>query len=521
MSGSLVLFLHAHLPYVNHPEHEYSLEENWLFEAVIETYVPLLDMLYRMADDGLRPNLTLSISPTLTEMFNNIQLRERFLRHLGNLTDLAAAEVERTRGTPFEPAAVFYAGRLKRIRRLYEKHYDRDLTAAFKRLQDGGHIELATTSATHAFLPAFAHHPKTVTKQIAVGIESYKRNFGRPPSGFWIPECGFYKGLDEILKDCGIKYFFLESHGVIHGRPRPRFSIHRPVATPSGLNVFGRDSGSARQVWCASTGYPGDPHYRDFYRDIGFDLPPDYVQDFTHFKGIRTFTGLKYYRVTGHTSDKLPYDRTGAVERAAEHAGHFLKSRAQDFSRMAGACPDPLIFSAFDAELFGHWWFEGPEWLDMVLRGVSEFGGLKIVTPGEYLEHNTVPYDVVAPSPSTWGEGGHGGTWINERNHHIYRLLHNTAERMESVAGDHGKTAGTDPLITRAVRQAQRETFLSQASDWPFLMEKERASGYASGRLKTHTARFDRLYGMIKEGLIDEKELAEMERSDGIFPWLK
>lgn len=517
MSGSLILFLHAHLPYVKHPEYEYSLEENWLFEAIIETYVPILDILYRMADDGLRPNLTLSVSPSLTEMFNDMQLRERFLRHLSNLTDLAEAEIDRTKGTLFEAQALFYTGRLKRIRHLYENCYMRDLTAAFKRLQDGGHIELATTSATHAFLPAFAHQPETVKKQIAVGIESYKFNFGRAPSGFWLPECGYYKGLDKLLKEFGIKYFFLEANGIIHGRPRPGFGIHRPITTPSGIHVFGRDSGPARQVWCASTGYPGDPYYRDFYRDIGFDLPPDYVEGFSKFKGIRTFTGLKYYRITGKTAEKLPYVRTAAVKRAAVHAGHFLESRAQDFSRMAESCPDPLIFAAFDAELFGHWWFEGPEWLDMALRGASEFGAFNIVTPGEYLAKIAAPFDVVEPSPSTWGEGGHSGTWINERNHHIYRMLHNTAEKMESIAEVYGKKTGRDSLINRAVKQAQRETLLSQASDWPFLMEKERAPEYASIRLKTHIARFESLFIMLREGRINETELAELECSDGIF----
>lgn len=520
MSGSLIIFLHAHLPYVNHPEHEYSLEENWLFEAAIETYIPLLDMLDTMAEEGLAPHLTLSLSPSLTEMFNSPRLQKRLLRHMANLTALAEAEIKRTTNTAFEPVAELYLRRLKRVRLLYEERYGRDLTAAFRRLQDCGHIELLTTSATHAFLPAFAHHPETIRNQIKTGMESYRRNFGSDPAGFWLPECGYYKGLDILLKEAGVKYFFVESHGLLYGKPRPQFSVYRPILTSSGLTVFGRDTRSARQVWCASSGYPGDPCYRDFYRDIGFDLPEDYVGAFTHLKGIRTFTGLKYYRITGKTPEKLAYDPTTAVKKASEHAAHFLKDRELDFDRMAGRCPEPLIFSAFDAELFGHWWFEGVDWLDAVIRKTAESDSLKIVTAKEYLNRQSVPPEIVEPSPSTWGEGGHGGTWISENNYHIYGKLHRAAEQMESLVRNYGRLHNINPLIARAIRQAQRETFLSQASDWPFLIEKDRASGYAAGRIEAHIERFNRLYSMITDGSIDERELAQLEHSDGIFPWL-
>jgi 1,4-alpha-glucan branching enzyme len=515
VNGFLIFFLHAHLPYVRHPEYEYSLEENWLFEALWETYIPLLYSIERLADEGINPQITLSMSPPLIEMLNDELLKKRFVRHIENLIDLSASEIERTNGTPFEPVASMYHERFKQAKQLYIERYERDIASAFGRLQDKGLIEIAATAATHAFLPAFEKYPDAVKRQIHIGIETYIRNFKREPAGFWLPECGYFRGLDSFLKDAGIKYFFLESHGIIHGRPRPKCSVYKPVLSPSGLTVFGRDFKSARQVWCAWRGYPGDPHYRDFYRDIGFDLPLDYTGKFTHFRDIKTATGIKYHRVTGRTGDKLPYDRAAALERAEEHAGHFIRETASHLKRLSGFCDSPVIFSAFDAELFGHWWFEGVEWLEFVLRNIP--GTFKTITPGGYLFKSLASnsdFEKINPAQSSWGEGGYGQLWIGKKSHRIYRHLHKTIERMRDLR------IKTDPLLRRAVNQAEREALLSQASDWAFLIEKERAAEYAENRIMEHIGRFNELYSTTMSGATDEKPLRELEEADNIFQWL-
>lgn len=532
MNGNLILLLHAHLPYIRHPEYEYSLEENWLFEAIRETYIPLLDVLERMVNDGISPHLTLSISPPLIEMLNDELLRKRFIRYMDNLIELSEAEKMRTKKSVFEPMAFLYNNEFKRIKRLYCERYKQDLVSAFRRLQDEGHIEIVATAATHAFLPAFEHYPDAVKAQIDIGIQSYVRNFGERPSGFWLPECGYFNGLDSLLKDAGIRYFFVESHGIIHGRPRPAYSIYKPVLSPAGLMVFGRDFKSARQVWCASKGYPGDPYYRDFYRDIGFDLPVDYVKQFTHLD-IKTFTGMKYHSITGNTEDKLPYNRVKAMERVLEHARHFINSREFDFKRLSEFNFCPVIFSAFDAELFGHWWFEGVQWLNIVIRNICEGkNSFDIITPKSCFktlrphlvqDHRTPPIQV---SSSSWGEGGYNSLWIGERNHWLYRHLHKMAERMETIKRqaswtfDAQRTRHDALPIRRAVNQAMREMLLAQASDWLFLIQKGRASEYAEGRVRGHIERFNMLFDMIKSGDVEDSRLKKLEESNRIFLWL-
>ncbi|MEW6739759.1 MAG: 1,4-alpha-glucan branching protein domain-containing protein [Nitrospirota bacterium] len=522
MNGHLILLLHAHLPYVRHPEYEYSLEENWLFEALRETYIPLLDVLEGMVNDGISPHLTLSISPPLIEMLNDELLRKRFVRYMDNLIELSEAEKRRTKKSAFEPIAFLYNNEFKRIRRLYCERYKQDIVSAFRRLQDEGHVEIVASAATHAFLPAFEHYPDAVKAQIEIGIKSYVHNFGRQPSGFWLPECGYFKGLDSFLKDAGIRYFFVESHGVIHGRPRPVYSIYKPVLSPAGLMVFSRDFKSAQQVWCASKGYPGDFSYRDFYRDIGFDLPVSYIEQFTHL-GIRTFTGIKYHSITGNTEYKMPYNRVKAIERVSEHAKHFVESRESDIRRLSEFDFCPVIFSTFDAELFGHWWFEGIEWLNIVLRSISEGKrSFDIVTPERYFNEcvNSETVQSIHISSSSWGEGGYNSMWIGGRNHRLYRHLHKMAERMALLKQritDSPIHRFTDSPIQRTVNQAMREMLLAHASDWPFLMQKGRAQEYAEHRVRGHIERFNMLFDMIENGNMEESILKSMEESNRIF----
>ena len=522
MNASLIILLHAHLPYVRHPEYEYSLEENWLFEAIRESYVPLLDALEDLINDGISPHLTLSLSPTLMEMFSDAMLRSRFVRHIDNLIALSEAEKNRTRNTPFEALAFMYNNKFKTVKQSYLGKYGQDLIRAFKKLQDAGHIEIITTSATHAFLPAFESTPDAVKIQIETGIECFERNFGKKPSGLWLPECGYFKGIDSFLKDAGIEFFFLESHGVLSGKPTPRYSVYRPISLPSGLVAFGRDFKSSSQVWCSSRGYPGDPSYRDFYRDIGFDLPSDYIDRYLHLGGIKTFTGMKYHRVTGMTDNKLPYDRAMAMEKVSEHARHFIESRIADFTRLSEFGFPVVIFSAFDAELFGHWWFEGIEWLETLLRTASEDNhSFNIETPSMYLSRNlSDPPEIVEPSPSSWGEGGYNSLWIGEKNHHYYRHLHKMTEDLKSIPQKVLLEKPSQSPLKRVANQALREMLLSQASDWAFLIQRGNASEYAVNRLKKHIENFDLLISMITGNKVDIKKLEEMEDQNRFFHWL-
>lgn len=515
--GFLALVLHAHLPYVRHPERAQFLEEDWFFEAMTETYVPLVAAFDRLVNDGVPYRITLSISPPLASMMTDPLLVERYERHLGRLIHLAELEVERTRWVPqFNELAMMYLNRFHEARHILFDRFGGNLIRAFKYLEEAGRLEVITSAATHGYLPLMSLYPEAVRAQIGVGVQTFRRLFGHNPRGMWLPECGYYPGVDHFLAEYGVRYFFTDSHGIMHANPRPKYGVFAPLFCPSGVAAFGRDMESSKQVWSASEGYPGDPDYREFYRDIGYDLEFDYIRPFLHEDGIRNNTGIKYYRITGKTADKRPYVPWIARERAATHAGNFMFNREKQIEYLAEFLDrPPVIVSPYDAELFGHWWFEGPDWLEFVIRKTAyDQKTFKLIAPGDYLDR--FPRNQVSvPSESSWGFKGYHEVWLEGSNDWIYRHLHRAAERMTELAD---KRPGAEGLERRALNQAARELLLAQSSDWAFIMKTGTMTAYAIRRTKDHLHRFTRLYESICSGRIDEDWLRELEYKDNIFP---
>ncbi len=516
--GYLALVLHAHLPFVRHPEHDSFLEESWLFEAVTETYVPLLQVFEGLVDDGIPFRLTLSLSPTLSTMLRDEFLQRRYLVHLTRLCQLAESEVHRTRSDDsLAPLARFYDDFFSRTRELFEHHYQRDLIAAFARLQDAGVLELITTGATHGYLPLLRTEPSAVRAQLQVAAAEHRQLFEADAKGVWLPECGYYPGLEVAVKDAGFRYFVVDTHGLTNATPQPRRGIWAPVACPNGVAAFGRDPDSSRQVWSKYEGYPGDPHYREFYRDVGFDLDFDYVRPYILDGHTRVHTGIKYYRITGVDDDKAPYKPELARTRAEAHAQHFVDQRLWAVQAVGGLLDrPPLITAPYDAELFGHWWFEGPVWLDQLIRRLShQRETLSLVTPTDYLERHPV-LQVATPSASSWGELGYNRFWLNEGNAWVYPHLHQAARLMQQAATNHASEA--DGRVHRALQQAARSLLLAQASDWAFIMKTGSAVEYAHRRVRDHLARFHYLEQALRARRIDERRLRALETMDRIFP---
>lgn len=519
-SGYLSLVLHWHLPFVRHPEHDRFLEEDWLFEAISETYLPLLAAFERLAGDGVPFKITVSVSPTLAAMLRDELLRERYVRHLDRLIELAEREVHRTRqDADFGPLAVMYRERFQDCRRRFVERYQRNLLSGLAALQDNGCLEIITSAATHGFLPLFEVVPEAIRAQVGVAVRSHVRDFGSAPAGFWLPECGYSPGVEEYLKAFDLGYFFVESHGILFGSQRPCRGVYAPAYCPNRVAAFPRDPESAKAVWSSEEGYPGDPVYREFYRDIGFDLPAEYVKPFVVGEDIRVNTGIKYHAITGPGNEKRPYRREQALARVQEHAEHFLSARLQQVERLAGYMDTPpLIVCPFDAELFGHWWFEGPQWLYHVLRELSFGGELGMTTPGEYLATHPIQHKSM-PAASSWGRKGYHEHWVNSSNEGIWRLLHEAAARMTQTV-DNATALPDGSLKDRVLRQAGRELMLAQSSDWPFMITNGDNHQYAHRRIGDHLNRFHDLLDGLSSQQIDTKRLDAIEYMDAVFPKL-
>ncbi|MCW2279088.1 1,4-alpha-glucan branching protein domain-containing protein [Heliophilum fasciatum] len=512
--GYWALVLHAHLPYVRHPELPEFMEERWLFEALTECYLPMTEGWQRLRDEGLDYCLTWSVSPPLAAMLTDQLLQNRYLRHLDKLLILADNECKRTQGDPdFAPVARMYREKLEKARAIYRDQWGCQITEAWRSLADSGHLDLWTCSATHCFLPYASE--ASWRAQIHTGVKNHQRVFGSMPRGFWLPECAYTPGVERILAEAGVECFMVDTGTFQRARPTTA-NIYEPLHIGHGVSAFARDPETGRQVWDKSSGYPGDYDYREFYRDIGFDLPYEDVAPFLASE-VRSDTGFKYYRITGKGDHKEPYNPEWARGKIQQHADNFVFNRHAQIAHWHGVMgKPPIVVSPYDAELFGHWWYEGPDFVEAVLRRVASNpeGPLGLTTPYRYKQTFGQGPDGQI-SFSTWGEDGFGKVWLSPVNDFIYPYLHRAEREMVILAESYPDAQGE---VARCLNQTALELMLAQSSDWAFILYTGTTTEYAKRRMKEHYDLFWKLARSLRQGKVDLTTLVHAEWKHPIFP---
>lgn len=547
--GYVSFVLHAHLPFIHHPESNDYLEESWLYEAISETYIPLLRNFKKLVDEGVNFRITMSMTPPLLSMLDNKLLQQKYINYLENLIELSEKEIKRTTfNEKMNNLSKYYYERYSDDLRLFKDEFKCDLISQFKYFQDIGVLEIITCGATHGYFPILYVNEKTVRAQIAVGVQTYERYFGKKPRGIWLPECGYIPEADKYLREFGVDYAIVESHGVLYANPTPIYGTLAPIVSPQGFTVFGRDMESSRQVWSSINGYPGDYNYRDFYRDIGYEADYDYIKPYIAHNGVRVHTGIKYHRITGDTDNKDIYDIQWAKDSAERQAGHFLNSRTEQIENASHYMnKPPIVLCPYDAELYGHWWYEGPYWLYILFKKIYyDECNFELITPSEYMDKYP-EIQQCQPCRSSWGANGYSEVWLNPSNDYAHKHLHTAGDRMCELAykfrDSYDFLNSLDNQIkelkkekkpitsitssskyrnakiqVRALNQAARELLLAQSSDWLFIITNNTMVDYAHRRIKDHIGRFTRLYNELNSGKIDRKFLSEIEEKDCVFP---
>ncbi len=507
--GNLAMVLHAHLPYVR-SEEPGSLEEDWFFQALVECYLPLLETLeeaYRAKDQT--PKITIGLSPTLLSLLDDDLLKNRFeewvairLKVLNTLETVCIAAVQHLKE------------HLKRQLGSW-KTCKGDLIGRFKKLQASEVIDILTCAATHGYLPLLRENPETVRAQLKTAVREHQRLFTKAPLGIWLPECAYYEGLDELMAESGLRYAVLDGHGLLNADPRPRYGLYAPICTRRGVAFFGRDSESTLPVWSARDGYPGNPNYREFHRDLGWDLSTENLKKIG-FKEKRPL-GIKLFKISAKNTsleNKQEYDPQAAKESVKKDAENFLKDRKKQLIKLEESMQiEPFLIAPFDAELFGHWWFEGPQFLSYLFIK-SQKEGIKLITLKEALQL-TPKIQLCSPSPSSWGQGGFHNYWLNKSNDWIVHEWSKAGREMVSICSE-GLTVASHIKI---IKQAGRELLLSQSSDWSFILKAGTTTELARERIHLHLKRFWMLINSIKDNkIINEKVIEEIEKEDCIFP---
>lgn len=516
--GYVSFVLHAHLPFIHHPESEDYLEEEWLYEAISETYLPLLTNFQKLVEEKVNFRVTMSLTPPLLSMLDNKLLQKRYIKYLKKHIELAKKEIERTKyDKRLNKLSYYYFERYSNDLHLFKEVYSCNLIEGFKHFQELGVLEIITCGATHGYFPILYVNKNTVRAQIAVGVQTYEKYFGKKPRGIWLPECGYIPEADEFLKEFGIEYIITETHGILYADPTPVYGTYAPIVSPTGVVAFGRDLESSRQVWSSINGYPGDYNYREFYRDIGYETDYEYIKPYIAHNGVRVHTGIKYYRITGKTDQKDYYNPQWAMDSVYKQAGHFFDCRQKQIRELSHYMHiPPIILCPYDAELYGHWWYEGPDWLYVLFKKIYyDKCDFALITPGEYIDKYPQIQEST-PCRSSWGANGYSEVWLNQTNDYVHRHLHIAGDRMVELA--HLFPNEKNRLKKLALNQCARELLLAQSSDWLFIITNGTMVDYAKKRIKDHIGRFTKLYEQIKQNQIDETFVKDLYKKDKIFP---
>ncbi len=513
-NGYLLFVLNSHIPYVRRLNESRFGEDLWFYEIISETYLPMIQALNRLVNDGLKFKITFSISPVLMEMINNRALIEGYIKYEGGRVELAEREISRTSSDDT----------LNRLAKYYHKifiknledfnRYRGNLLSPIVKLKEEGVVEIIPTSFTHAFLPMLSAVEEGVEKQIRFAVKEFKSRFDELPKGFWLPECGYYNGVEYYLEENGIQYSFLDTHGVLFADKKPKYGVYAPVKSKNGVAFFARDAFSSREVMSSEEGYLSDPSYRDFYRDLGFEFPADYISDGMGVEKFRGYTGIKYYSKLKGMS--RVYDPEVAKAKAMEHAENFIYKKKKQIGKLASLMDrDPLIVFACDTEFFGHWWYEGIYWMENVIRNICESSNddIRLISASDYLE--IFPLNqVVEPSFSSWGTLGYSEVWLSKSNDWVYRHVHKVSERMKELVY---KFKNPSQLEKRALNQALREMLLVQSSDWISMAKYSLNPAYGTNRIKEHIYNFNKIYSALLSKTIDETWLRSVEARNALY----
>lgn len=516
MSGFISIILNAHLPFVREPTRNYFLEEKWLFEAITETYLPLLECAEKFYNHSSKLRLTISLSPTLMAMLDDPILRKRYVEYLHRQIAFAESETQRIKGnSSLDKIVAFYSHRYKSAFELFEKKHQRDLISAFRFYREAGLFEIMVSAGTHCFMPLYSDLPGIIFAQVEMAVTSYINAFGEPPKGFWLPECAYYEGVEEVLRRGGLQYFILSSHGVGYADPPPDRGVFAPIFCPNGLAAFPRDRESVDSIWSSRDGYPCRSEYRDFYSDVGFELPSDYVMPFMP-EGKIAETGFKYW-INNTSQGKKIYDPEVGLKCAQSDARSYLHDRINHINRISPHIDlPPLLTIPFDIELFGHWWVEGITFLETFFSEAISEESVELITPSDYLELSH-KLQTLEPVYSSWGKRGYSQVWLDGSNDWINRHVHRVILRMHEITT---RFPVAETPQKRILDQAAREVLLATASDWPFFIRTKTNAAYAAQRVEEHITNFNLLYNYLCSGKIDSYKFMEIEKKNNIFPFM-
>ncbi len=489
----ICIILHAHLPFVCDSSRDLPLEEIWLYQNIAECYIPLVMMCNSLLKKNIQPSIALSLSPTLITMLQQDYYKHRFKQWCLQLCEFS--DILKKHNRKAVKALHFYDAFITDRLHYIENN---DVLDELQYLACNNAVELLTTAATHPFMPLLRHFPYMMRLQIKLGIDTFYSRFGYKPDGFWLPEMGYCYGMDSYLIDENINYTIVNDKSILMSNAVPHYGNFFPSVTKSGLMILPRDTVLSMKIW-SGQGYPGNPYYREFHRDALYELQelsptPD-----------NTLLGLKIYAVTG-SDDKKYYNPDCIPEIVSKQVDDFIDTIYKRSEQVANITNKPPVFILpFDAELFGHWWFEGPLFLELLIEKIAQLHDVELIMPSDLLGSECATVDLVE---SSWGKQADFSTWYNP-------LVRRNAAMLDEIMYEFLQYVN---LKNEMLYQCAREILLAMASDWLFMISTGSYTDYAGRRFSEHSDATRTLLTMLNNNESNETLIHERYKKYPIFP---
>lgn len=502
---ALILNIVAHESYIRHMDGDNVSKNAILFNAISDTYIPLLNMFANLEAEGIPFKVNMVMTPTLCSLLSDPVVQEQYIEWLDSLIKLGEAEVARLpEGSVEKKLAQKYLEKAQSDKTCFQETYNQDIISAIAYYAKHGYIELMATAATYAFFPHYADIPEAIQAQIETGLRLHKQYFGLAPEGFWLPYMAYVPELENIIRSYGFNYTILEKQGLLFASPKPECGIFAPVRCKNALAIFARETDGMDKA--VSNGV-----YRNQEKDIGFEADEAYLTENFNDWNARVSTGYRYWNQAASL-----YDEDAAGTQTKKDAEEFFSAQADKLNKASCLCPekDVSLVCSFDASLFGGSWHEGIQWLEQVFRMAAEQDDISLNTCSDLLD-NQFQLQQIVPFTSASGATGYGEGFLDSTNAWMLRYSRKATERMIDLAARFADDTG---LKARSLNLAAKEVLLAQSGDWAEMIHEGLYPDYAEYRFRESISAFSTVYDSLGSNSISTEWLTRMEREHVLFP---
>lgn len=515
----LVLIIEADQAFIRNTEKDshFTAQNNVLFTALTETYIPLLNMLGRLESEKIPFKFALVLSPALCFLLDDAQIQKQYIDHLENLIALGKSEVKRCRGTECEVQAARCLAAIEKTREDFTETYGQNVLGAFKNYADKGYIELIPTAATYAYLPHYEDFQEAINAQVETGIYSHRHFFGETGEGFWLPYQGWANGFEWTLRSYGANYTVVDARSILFSRDCPETGIFAPLRTRTSLVVFGLDPDSPGEL-CGEDGFAENEIYRSQQHDIGFELKQDQVSSFFGKDDARIQTGYKYWSRESDEDNLVPYNHEKACRQTIEDAISFYEAKLEKLEVASEFIKDDnaVLVCAIPADVLGQKWHEGIQWLENVARCTASKQGFDFALCKDLIEKQfSLPKIRLYPCSSNGL--GYGEDLLDNSNSWMMRYLRKATERMIDLTE---RFPAEDSLKERLLNMAAKQVLLAQSGEWAMMLHDGVISDYVKEQFQDEIISFTKVFDALASNTVSTEWLTNCEKKSPLFPWL-